>query len=65
MIPQDDRRVTLPEDVFLALRELKAHDEQNPLLKEIALDEKMMAIAVLRVYLKQQGYLKVESPKEG
>ena len=55
MIPQDERRITLPEDVYLGLEEMAAAERKkvsNPLIKELitpkSLAQKLIASAVKR-----------------
>ena len=58
-IPQDERRLTLPEDVYLALEDMAADErkKQPNELVQALITPKSLAQSVLRNIVKKKGYL--------
>lgn len=58
MIPQEERRITIPEKVYLALEEIAANERKkttNPLIKEM-ITPKSLAQNLLASAVKKRGF---------
>ncbi|MDD2246369.1 MAG: hypothetical protein PHC39_04725 [Proteiniphilum sp.] len=57
MIPQDERRITLPEEVYLGLEDIAANErkkQKNEVLKSL-ITPKSLAQSVIRGFVEKTG----------